>query len=101
MIIVYTTFPNKKSAEKLAKKILKERLASCLNYWPINSQYWWKKKIEKTREWAMIIKTVKKNYQKIEKIIKENHPYQIPAIFSWLINKVEKNYLKWLKQETK
>jgi periplasmic divalent cation tolerance protein len=99
MILIYTTFPNKKSAEKLAEKILKMRLAACLNYWPIDSQYLWKNKIEKAKEWAMIIKTEKKNYQKIEKIIKKDHPYKIPAIFSWPITKGEKNYLKWLKKE--
>ena len=101
MNIIYTTFPNKKLAEKLADKILKARLAACINYWPINSQYWWKNKIEKAKEWVLIIKTVKKNYQKIEKIIKKNHPYQIPAIFSWSIEKVEKDYLKWFKKEVK
>ncbi len=101
MIIVYTTFPNKKSAEKLAEKILKSRLAACVNYWPINSQYWWKSKMEKTKEWAMIIKTIKKNYQKIEKLIKKNHPYEIPTIFSWSVEKVEKDYLKWLKREVR
>jgi len=101
MIIIYTTFPNKKSAKNLAEKILKIRLAACLNFLPIDSQYLWQGKIEKVKEWAMMIKTLKKNYQKIEKLIKKNHPYQIPAIFSWPIEKVEKKYLKWLKDEIK
>ncbi|MFN3301952.1 MAG: divalent-cation tolerance protein CutA [Patescibacteria group bacterium] len=101
IIFIYTTFPNKKSAEKLIEKILKNRLAACLNYWPIFSQYLWNKKIEKSNEWALIIKTVKKNYQKIEKLIKKYHPYEIPAILSWPMTKGEKNYWKWLINEIK
>lgn len=99
MILIYTILPDKKSAEEIAKIILKKRLAACFNYWQINSLYWWKGKIEKAKEWAMIIKTKKKNYQEIENLIKKNHPYEIPAIFSWLVNKIEKKYLKWLEKE--
>lgn len=114
MIIIYTTFPNKKSAEKLIRIILKNKLAVCINYWPINAQYLWSKsptskrvgaptasvgEIEKAKEWALIIKTVKKNYQAIEKLIKKNNPYETPAILSWSVKKVEKKYLKWLKSE--
>lgn len=99
MILIYTTFPNKKSAERVIEIILRNRLAVCVNYWPINSQYWWRGKIEKAKEWALIIKTIRKNYQKIEKIIKEKNPYETPAIFSLPVEKVEKNYLNWLKKE--
>jgi len=99
MIIIYTTFPNKKLAERIVKQILKCRLAACINIWSIKTQYLWHGRIEKAKEWALMIKTFKKNYQKIEKIIKDNHPYKIPAIFSWPITRGEKNYLKWLKKE--
>lgn len=101
MVVIYTTLPTKKSAERVVKIILKNRLAVCINYWPIESQYIWNKKIETAQEWILIIKTINKNYQKIEKMIKNNHPYETPAIFSWSINKVEKNYLRWLEKEIK
>jgi len=101
MILIYTTFPNKKTTEKLIKKILKLRLATCINYWPIESQYLWNKKIERAQELILIIKTINKNYQKIEKIIKDEHPYETPTILSWPVAKVEKKYLKWLQNEIK
>lgn len=99
MILIYSIFPTKKSTEKTIKMILKNRLAVCINYWPINSQYLWRGGLEKTKEWSLIIKTIKKNYLKIQKIIKRNNPYKTPAILSWPVTKVEKNYLKWLKKE--
>lgn len=85
----------------MIKIILKNRLAACINYWPIESQYLWHGRIEKAKEWVLIIKTVKKNYQRIEKTIKQNNPYQVPAIFSWPIEKVEKQYWQWLRKEIK
>lgn len=101
MILIYTIFPNKKTSEKAISIILKNRLAVCINYWPIEAKYLWQGKIAQAKEWALIIKTVQKNYQKIEKLIKENNSYETPAILSLRVNQVEKKYLKWLEKEIK
>lgn len=101
MIIIYTTCKNKKEAEKITRILLKQKLVACVNYFPINSLYWWSSKLVKDKEVGMIIKTLEKNYQKIEKLIKKHHSYSIPCIISWKISKVEKKYFNWLKKETR
>jgi len=98
MILIYITNPNKKIAHYISKYLTEKRLCACVNIFPIESYYWWQGKIEKTKEWVVIAKTLEKNYQKIKKEIKNIHPYNIPCI---LKIKVEANeeYLDWLKSE--
>jgi periplasmic divalent cation tolerance protein len=56
-IQVSTTVNNKQEAEKIARKLLDERLASCVQVLgPINSKYWWRGKIDRAREWICLIK---------------------------------------------
>lgn len=64
MIFVYSTFPNKKEAKEIGKGLVKNKLAACVNIFPIESIYHWQKKIVKDKEFAVIIKTRKENFKK-------------------------------------
>ena len=103
--MIYTTMPDKDIAEKVARMLVEERLAACANLFPIDSVYRWKGKevrpqIEEAREYVIILKTRKELYQKVEKRIKELHPYKLPAIISYKIEKGLSEYLKWIGEET-
>ena len=65
--IVYITASNEKEARKITRHLLKERLVACVNYFPIYSEYLWNGKIEKSREYLLVCKTVKRNFNKIKK----------------------------------
>ena len=95
MIFIYSTFPSKKEAEKIGRKLVEKKLAACVNIFPINSVYFWDKKIVKDKEFAAIIKTKKKNFEKIEKFILKNHSYDAPCIFEIPTGRVTKKYLEW------
>ena len=94
-VTVYTTLPNKRSAQRLANLIIKERLAACANIFPISSVYTWEKKVQKGSEIAIFFKTKKSKIVKIKKTIKSNHPYKVPCITTWSIDG-DKDYLKWI-----
>jgi len=96
MIIIYTTCKNKKEAQKIALLLIKLKLAACVKFWPINSQYWWKNKIINDQEHFLLMETKESFYKKIETLIKKIHSYETPCILCLKINKGEKNYLKWL-----
>lgn len=100
-IIIKSTFANKKEAEKIAKKIIEEKLAACIQISKIESYYRWNNKIENSNEYKIEIKTLRKNYKKIEELIIKNHKYEIPEIISHKINKGSKKYLNWIKKELK
>lgn len=99
MILVYITNPDKKTALKVSRYLLERHLCACVNIVKIESLYWWKRKIEKAREYVILAKTIHKNYSKIEKEIKKIHPYKIPCLLKIKIEKVNKEYLNWLLSE--
>lgn len=100
-IQVVTTISGKRGAEKIAKVLIDIRLAACVQIiGPIKSIYSWKGKIETAKEWVCIIKTRKDLYKKVEKAIKEIHPYEVPEIIAVSIVEGSKDYLKWLSSET-
>lgn len=100
MIFVFSTFPNKKEAKEIGEGIVRKKLAACTNIFPIESIYSWKGKIAKNKEFAVIIKTKKVNFKKIEKFILKNNSYDIPCILEIPIGRITKKYLNWLNKNT-
>jgi len=99
MIFVYIVCKNKAEAKRIALNLVKKRLAACCNIFPIDSIYRWQKRIINDREVVLIIKTLKKNFKKIEKETEKLHSYEIPCILEIPIKRVNRLYLNWLKQE--
>jgi len=98
MIVIYSTFPNFKEAKKIGELLIKNKLAGCVNIFPINSIYFWNNEIVKDKEWAAIIKTKKANFSKVENFIARHHSYAVPCVFEIPIGRVAKKYLKWLNK---
>ena len=100
MIFIYITNPNKRAARRIALHLLKKRLIACANIFPIDSMYWWKNKIEKTKECVLIAKTSERNFEKIKNEVKTIHPYSVPCIVKINV-KANREFEKWLKKEVR
>jgi len=101
-VIVYVTTKNIQEARTIANTLVAEKLVACANIIPkIESIYWWKGKIEKSNENAIILKTKKNLTQKIIKRIKEIHSYTVPCIISIPIEDGNNDFLKWINDMTK
>lgn len=100
MMLIYTTCSNEKEAQKIAAALLKARLVGCANWWSIRGSYVWKRKVEKVREVALLLKTKERHFKAVEKIIKKLHSYDTPCIIGWGVDKVNKEYLEWLQSVT-
>lgn len=74
---------------------------ACTNFFPINSMYWWKNSINNDNEAVLILKTLEKNFRKIEKEIKKVHSYECPCIISIKVSQVNKEFLEFIKKEIK
>lgn len=101
MIFVYITCKNKEEAKKIGLLLVKKRLAACCNLFPVESIYQWKGKIAGNREMVLIVKTLKKNFKKVEKEVKKLHSYKVPCILEIPIARGNARYLDWLKREVK
>jgi len=99
MVLIYITCKNKKEAKKIGLVLIKKRLTACCNIFPIESIYWWHNKIINDREVVLIVKTLEKNFRKIEKEVKKLHSYTVPCILEIPIKKTNQDYLNWLRRE--
>lgn len=100
-IQVLTTTPAKADAEKIARALLDQRLAGCVQIGgPITSCYRWEGKLETSEEWLCTIKTGRNLYDRVEAAIRELHPYQTPEILAVPVVAGSQNYLKWLVEQT-
>jgi periplasmic divalent cation tolerance protein len=77
-----------------------KKLVACGNIIKTSSVYRWKGKIEHAAEYGAFIKTKASHYKKVERYIKKCHPYEVPEIISWPINKGSKDYLDWIDAST-
>lgn len=97
--VVMVTSPNRLVSEKLSRGLLNRKLAACVNRIPgVTSRYWWKGKIETSREELLIIKTVKSKLMVLTRWIKANHPYQICKVLALPITGGNPDYLNWIDQ---
>lgn len=101
MIFIYTTFSSRKEAKKIGKELVQKKLAVCINIFPIDSIYCWQKKLVEDKEFAVIIKTKKINFKKIEKFILKNHSYTMPCILEIPVSRVTEKYLNWFNKNIK
>ncbi len=99
-IQVSTTVSKRSDAERIAKVLLNKKLSACTQIiGPITSIYKWKGKMEKSKEWLCLTKSKISHYKKIEKIIKEIHPYELPEIIAVPIIEGSNEYLNWIKKQ--
>lgn len=98
-ILVMVTIPKDK-AELLAKILLTEKICACVNIIDeVKSLFWWQGKIDEEKESLLLIKTKKTLFSKLEDFIKKNHPYKVPEIIGFEINKINNEYSNWLNKE--
>ena len=97
VLLVITTLPDASSAEKLARLLIESRAAACVNQLaPCASIYHWKGNVETATEIPLLIKTTRAAYPRIEKLICQAHPYELPEIIAVSIEKGFPAYLDWV-----
>lgn len=99
-LMIYTTHPDKATAQSIADALLQKRLVACANFHAIESAYHWSGQVCKEGEWVAIFKTRSSLREKVWECIRELHPYDVPCMVYW---EVEANpaYGQWVHDETK
>jgi periplasmic divalent cation tolerance protein len=100
--LVLTTVPDEELGRRLARTLVEERLAACVNVSPaVTSFYWWGGKIVEGREFILLIKTKASVLDRLEARLKELHPYEIPEFIALPVAAGSAQYLGWLDTETR
>ena len=101
-IVVWTTLPSGRIGRKIARQLIREKLAACVSVGgPVESVYRWKGKIESIHETLLTIKTSRRVYPKLEKKLREIHPYESPEIIAVPVARCAEKYLNWIEDSVK
>ncbi len=101
-IQVVTTTEHREEAESIARALVEERLAACVQViGPISSIYRWRGAIQSAQEWQCWIKSRRDLYDQIEETIRRLHPYEVPEILAVPVLAGSASYLTWLDDEVR
>lgn len=96
--VVLVTAPNSRVAQSLAKALVAQRLAACVNVIPrIASYYRWEGRLCRDAESLLLIKTSSRLMPALSRFVKARHPYKLPEVISLAIAEGSPAYLDWLK----
>ena len=101
-IVILCTAPAEGDvAAQLARGLVEEKLAACVNIVPgLWSFYTWRGKLEDEQEVQLLIKTRREHFAALESWLKEHHPYDEPEILALPVLQGSASYLKWLEEQT-
>ena len=102
VIAVLTNLPDSDSAFNLARELVQLRLAACANVLaPVTSFYRWEGAPEQAVEHPVLIKTTAERYAELEAAILARHPYDVPEVVAWPIERGAPAYLDWVRAESR
>lgn len=98
--LVYATFPDRESAEKIGQQVLEDRLAACVTYWEAGTRYRWEGSIEEETETLALFKTDPTERASLVEAIEAEHPYDVPCVLPLASEGGAPGYAEWVAAET-
>lgn len=96
-LMVLCTCPDRAVADGIATALLERRLAACVNRIEgVESIYRWEGKIERDQEHLLLIKTTAAAYRRVEELIVEMHPNDVPEVIGVSLEQGLARYLDWI-----
>ena len=99
-IVVFSTASSAEEAEKIARALVNDRLAACVNVIPsVRSFYRWQGKIEDSPEFLLVIKSSRERFDGLRAAIEKLHSYEVPEVVAMPVVDGASNYLNWMDGE--
>ena len=99
-VVVYVTASSAEEAATLARALVGERLAACVNRLPVESVYQWQGQVEEAAEVLLIVKTRRDLLDALAARVTALHSYTVPEIIALPVVAGWPPYLQWIAAET-
>ena len=96
-VVIITTAAGREEAERTGCALLERKLAACVQYEDIVSEYIWQGEFCRSAEVRVVIKSARRHYSAVEKIILAHNGYDCPQIVMQPIQRGLRAYLRWMK----
>ena len=101
LVLILTTMPDDDRANALARTLVDEQLAACVNvHAPMMSTYRWKGAIEREAERQLVIKTTRARVADVQDRLRTLHPYDLPEFFVIEVDDGSSEYVAWVEANT-
>lgn len=101
VVVVFSTFPSADKAAEVARTLVDERLAACVNLASgVRSIYRWDGKLCDDTETLAIIKTSDDKRDALIARLVELHPYDVPEALALPVSAGNAKYIEWVATET-
>ena len=102
VLVVLTNCPDEATADRIARLLVENQFAACVNQLaPVRSTYRWHGEIETATEIPLLIKCTRERYAEVEQTIRSVHPYTVPEIIAFAVERGFEPYLRWVGDETR
>jgi periplasmic divalent cation tolerance protein len=91
---VFVTAPPD-AADSLARTLVEERLAACVNRVDCESVYRWEGAVHEESEVILFVKTTADRYEALVDRVTDLHPYDVPAVERFDEDDVLDAYASW------
>lgn len=96
--VVLTTTASEEEARKIARALVGERLAACINIIPkVESIYRWQNNVEEAQEYLLLIKTTESAFPRLQERLTQMHSYDLPECIALEVAAGSPPYLKWIE----
>lgn len=101
-VVILVTVPNRRVGRKIARHLVSERLAACVNLTgTIQSVYRWKGEVVEDKEFLLVIKSARPLFAEMRAAVGRLHPYETPEIICLPIIEGSEDYLQWISASVK
>ena len=99
--VALSTAPDGETAARIARALVEERLAACVNLVPaVRSIYRWQDRVEDEAEVLLVIKTRAERVAALAARLRALHPYELPELVALPVAAGLGSYLEWVAAET-
>ena len=99
--VVLITAPDAETGAGLARALVEERLAACVNVVPgVRSIYRWQGRLQDDSEVLLLVKTRVERCGRLAERVRELHPYDVPEVVELTAVGGSRAYLDWVREES-
>ena len=99
--IITTTIDDENIADQISTALLQDHLVACVQSHTVQSKYHWNGTLGTSEEILLQMKTKVSLFEEVKVQIEALHSYDVPEIIMTSILDANKDYLKWIEEETK
>ena len=102
VIEIRITAPDAEVAERIARRLVGDRLAACVQQVPgLTSTYVWEGEVEQASEVLLLVKTTTGAFEAVCATVTAVHPYDVPEILAVPVTAAPGSYERWVEESVR